>query len=54
MRARNIGLVGVMARMPPDDKQLLEAKAIENVTSANAELIRCIRVRREAEQSRSA
>ena len=50
MKPRNIDLVSVTTRMPPDDKAWLEKQALTNITSLNAEIVRAIRFRREAEQ----
>jgi hypothetical protein len=49
MKARNLQLAPVMTRLPIDAKQWLEEQAAKNVTSINAEIVRCIRVRQEAE-----
>jgi hypothetical protein len=51
MKARNLQLVAVMTRLPADAKQWLEEQAAKNVTSINAEIVRAIRVRQEAEQN---
>lgn len=53
MKPRNLELVPVMTRLPPDAKEWLDQKARENVTSVNAEIVRAIRVRQEAEQQRA-
>jgi hypothetical protein len=50
MKSRNIEVVTFSARMAPADKEWLEQKVAENLTSMNAEIVRCIRFRREAEQ----
>jgi hypothetical protein len=51
MKQRNVELVSVTARLPIDAKEWLEKKAAQHVTSLNAELIRAIRVRQEAERA---
>jgi len=53
MRKLDIDLERFPARLPPDDMAWLRLQAAENLTSVNAELLRSVRVRREAEQQRA-
>jgi hypothetical protein len=54
VKPRNIDLVRVATRMPPDGKVRLEKQALTNITNLNAEIVRAIGFRREGEQQQAA
>jgi hypothetical protein len=47
---RKIEVVSMLVRVPPPLKEWIEQRAVENCTSANAEVIRAIRARMDSEQ----
>jgi hypothetical protein len=49
----NYEFTRLMLRLPPDLKEYLEQQAAKNMTSQNAEIVRAIRFRQEAEQQRA-
>jgi predicted HicB family RNase H-like nuclease len=49
---RKIEVESLTVRCPPNMKRYLEEKAAQNQTSANAEVVRCVRERMAAEQAK--
>jgi len=50
MKLSHLELDRVTARLPPEEKEGLQTEAPRNLTPVNAEIMRSIRFRREAEQ----